>query len=156
MAFSEYWQAILLGTVQGVGEFLPISSSGHLVVAGKLIERFSGAPVADPGENALLNVALHLGTLGSILVVYRTDIRLLLRDFRLCAWIVLATIPAASIGILFKKLLEGTFDNPLLVACGWLLTSLVLWTSQKIGSNRRELSEMNAKDALLVGLFQTV
>lgn len=154
MSSSVYVRAILLGIIQGIAEFLPVSSSGHLVVFGRLYETWFGSPAADAGENALLNVALHLGTLGSILVVYRRDLRLLLRDYRLCAWIVIATIPAAVIGILFKKKLEATFEQPLLVACGWLMTAGALWYGQKFGRNQRELSEMTAKDAAVVGMFQ--
>ena len=74
-----YLQAIILGIVQGIAEFLPVSSSGHIVVFGKLFEKWFGVSL-DDGENALLNVALHLGTLGSILVVYRRDLRALLES----------------------------------------------------------------------------
>lgn len=155
MASSVYLRAILLGIIQGVAEFLPVSSSGHLVVFGKLFENWFGGSAGDVGENALLNVALHLGTLGSILVVYRRDLRLLLRDYRLCAWIVIATIPAAVIGVLFKKKLEATFEQPLLVACGWTMTAAALWYGQKLGRNQRALSEMSLTDAVVVGLFQT-
>jgi undecaprenyl-diphosphatase len=156
MFSSDYLHAILLGIIQGIAEFLPVSSSGHLVVFGKLFEKWFGSQAADAGENALFNVALHLGTLGSILVVYRHDLRALLRDYRLCAWIVVATIPAAVIGVLFKKKLEATFEQPLLVACGWLMTATALWYGQKIGRNQRALAEMTIKDAIVVGLFQAV
>ncbi|HTI51032.1 MAG TPA: undecaprenyl-diphosphate phosphatase [Planctomycetaceae bacterium] len=153
---SEYLKVILLAVIQGIAEFLPISSSGHLVVFGTLFEKWIGGPTADAGENALLNVALHLGTLGSILVVYRHDLRRLLSDYRLCAWIVLATIPAGLIGALFKKKLEATFEQPLLVACGWTMTAAALWFGQKVGRNQRELSTMTARDAAVVGLFQAM
>ncbi|MFN0054834.1 MAG: undecaprenyl-diphosphate phosphatase [Planctomycetales bacterium] len=153
MDVAEYTRAVLLGAIQGVAEFLPISSSGHIVVFGKLFEQWFGGPVGDP---VLFNVAVHLGTLGSILVVYRSDLRMLVRDYRLCAWIVLATIPAGVIGVLFKKKLEATFEQPLLVACGWLLTAVTLWYGQRFGKNQRTLPEMNARDATVVGLFQAV
>ncbi len=146
-----YLQAILLGIIQGIAEFLPISSSGHIVVFGKLLESRFGVSM---DESALLNVALHLGTLGSILVVYRHDLRLVLRDFRLCGWIVLATIPTAVIGVLFKKKLEATFEQPLFVAAGWLMTSAALWYGQRISRNERELSSMNLRDCATIGLCQ--
>ncbi|MSR58403.1 MAG: undecaprenyl-diphosphate phosphatase [Planctomycetaceae bacterium] len=154
MLSSEYLQAIVLGIIQGIGEFLPISSSGHLVVFGALFKELFGGPAADKGENALLNVALHLGTLGSILVVYRRDLRFVLRDFKLCCWIIVATIPAAVIGVLFKDQIEATFEKPAIVACGWLMTAAALWYAQKLGQNRRDLSEMNARDAIAIGLCQ--
>lgn len=151
---AEYIQAIVLGIIQGIGEFLPISSSGHLVVFGKLFQELLGGTLPDEGESALLNVALHLGTLGSILVVYRRDLRFVLRDFKLCAWIVLATIPAAVVGLKFKDEIEATFEKPAIVAVGWLMTAAALWYGQTLGQNRRELSEMTARDAGVIGLFQ--
>lgn len=154
MLSSEYLQAIVLGIIQGIGEFLPISSSGHLVVFGQLFKELFGGPLPDEGESALLNVALHLGTLGSILVVYRRDLRFVLRDFQLCTWIVLATIPAAVIGLKFKHEIEETFEKPAIVACGWLMTAGALWYGQKLGVNRRPLSEMKFVDAAVIGLFQ--
>jgi undecaprenyl-diphosphatase len=154
MIGSEYLQAIFLGIVQGIAEFVPVSSSGHIVVFDALFERWLGRSAGSTENNVLLNVALHVGTLASILVVYRADLRLVLRDYRLCAWIILATIPAGLIGVLFKKRLEATFNSPLLVACGWLVTAAVLTFGQRIGRNQRDLSTMSARDALVVGLFQ--
>jgi len=152
---SEYLQAILLGVIQGVAEFLPISSSGHLVVFGELMKRFFGGPPRSDSESVLMSVALHLGTLGSILVVYRHDLRRVLQDFRLWIWIVVATIPTAVIGLTFKKKIEASFSNPLVVACGWLITAALLWFGQKLGRNQRELQKMTLVDALIIGFFQS-
>lgn len=156
MVDSEYVDAIILGVVQGIAEFLPISSKGHLVVAGKLLERLGGKPLESPGGSLLMIIALHVGTLGSLLVVYRHDLRALLRDFRLCLAIVLATIPVAVIGMKFKDDLEAMFDEPLAAACGWLVTAALLWTSERFGKNEKPLEQMTLRDALTVGMFQIV
>ena len=79
----EILEAVILGIVQGIGEFLPISSSGHLVIAGELLELVTGNR-KENDEKLLLNVVLHAGTLGSILVVYRREIWELRVQPRVC------------------------------------------------------------------------
>jgi undecaprenyl-diphosphatase len=152
MQFEELLQVLLLAVVQGIAEFLPISSSGHLVVLGKLFEDWFG----NDRENVVLTVTLHVGTLASLLVVYRRDLWGIWRRPRLCVAIVLATIPAAVLGIVLKKYVEQTFEMPLVVACGWLVTAGLLWSAQKFGSNTRALEELTLLDALIVGCFQAV
>jgi undecaprenyl-diphosphatase len=148
-------KVLLLAVVQGIAEFLPISSSGHLVVLDKLYQRlFGGADVVQ--ENVVLTVTLHIGTLAAILVVYRHDLWGIWRKPRLCLAIVLATIPAAVLGILFKKQVEATFEMPLVVACGWIVTAGLLWSSQRLGRNTRPLEELTFADALVIGSFQAV
>jgi len=152
MSFEELLQVLVLAVVQGIAEFLPISSSGHLVVLGKLFEHWFG----HDRENVVLTVTLHVGTLASILVVYRRDLWVIWKKPRLCAAIVLATIPAAVAGIVLKDYVEATFEMPLVVACGWLVTAGLLWSAQKYGSNSRTLDEMTYADALAVGGLQAV
>lgn len=152
MAFEELLQVLILAVVQGIAEFLPISSTGHLVVLGKLFKSWFG----HDRENVILTVTLHVGTLASLLVVYRRDLWGIWRKPRLCLAIVLATIPAAVLGIAFKDLVEWTFEEPLVVACGWLVTAGFLWSAQKFGSNARPLEELTLIDALVVGCFQAV
>jgi Bacitracin resistance protein BacA len=89
---------VLLGILQGIGEFLPISSSGHLVFAEELL----GGKLESPA----LNIALHIGTLGSILVVYHERIRRLLSQPRIMLMIVLATLPLVVVGLPLKKLFD--------------------------------------------------
>lgn len=152
MSTEELLQVLLLAVVQGIAEFLPISSSGHLVVLGKLFENWFGSD----RENVVLTVTLHVGTLASLLVVYRRDLWVIWRRPRLCLAIVLATIPAAVLGIALKKYVEQTFEMPLVVAFGWLVTAGFLWSAQKFGSNARPLEELTMRDALIVGSFQAV
>ena len=85
----EYLHSVILGIIQGVAEFLPISSSGHLVISNAILQRYGGGSV--PDETATMTIALHFGTLLSILVVYRKEWPLVLRDPGLAFKIVVAT-----------------------------------------------------------------
>jgi undecaprenyl-diphosphatase len=155
MSLDGLIKVVFLAVVQGIAEFLPISSSGHLVVLDKLYQRLFPAG-GDIQENVVLTVTLHVGTLASILVVYRNDLRGIWRKPKLCLAIVLATIPAGALGYFCKDLVEATFEMPLVVACGWVVTAGLLWYSQRLGSNRRSLDELTFADALIVGCFQAV
>jgi undecaprenyl-diphosphatase len=124
------WEAIVLGIVQGATEFLPVSSSGHLVLSQELMG------LAIPG--VLFEVAVHLATLVSILVVYRERVMRLvsgsLRGDRE-AWsyvglLVVATIPAAVIGLLFKERIEAIFDDPVVTGVAFLVTGALLWSTR--------------------------
>lgn len=156
MTLNEFIEVMLLAVIQGIAEFLPISSSGHLVVLGKLFERWLGDPAADPKENIVLNLTLHVGTLAAILVVYRKDLWGIWRRPKLCAAIVLATIPAAAAGVALKKFIEPTFKMPLVVACGWLVTAGLLWYLPRLGHGQRPLEELTFVDAIKIGCFQAV
>lgn len=155
MSLDGLLKVVLLAVIQGIAEFLPISSSGHLVVLDKLYQRLFGtAGVAQ--ENAILTVTLHVGTLVAILVVYRRDLWGIWRKPRLCLAIILATIPAAGLGFLLRKQIEATFEMPLVVACGWVVTAGLLWYGQRLGRNERPLEELTFADALVIGCFQAV
>ena len=156
MTNSEFIQVSVLAVIQGIAEFLPISSSGHLVVLGKLFQKISGDEAGIQHENIVLNLTLHLGTLAAILLVYRKDIWGIWRKPRLCLAIVLATIPAAVLGVLLKKYVKATFEMPIVVACGWLVTAGLLWFSQRPTEGKRSIDELTMRDALVIGCFQAV
>ena len=130
MPDSEYIEALILGVVQGIAEFLPISSSGHLVILSELLHRVTGREV-DPQSSLQMNVALHFGTLLSILVVYREDLIRLIYNRRLCLWIVLATVPVAIVGGGFKDVIEQKMQSPLSAGCFLLVTALLLLVAHK-------------------------
>lgn len=157
MLSPEIWQAILLGIVQGIAEFLPISSSGHLVVLGPVAGDWLGVTPAADG-NLLLNVVLHVGTLGSILVVYRRALWGLLKQFQLCLCIVLATVPLGIAGLTLKPLLDRAFETPLVVAVGWLATAGMLLLGQRWAAKPRteRLEDVTPWQALWIGMFQAV
>lgn len=132
-----WWEAVVLGVVQGLTEFFPVSSSGHLVMSQYLL----GLSVPGIG----FEVAVHVATLISVLVVYRT------RVWRLCrgcvgleeesTWpymlkLVLATIPAAVIGLAFEDWFEARFDDPAFAGTMLLVTGMVVWTSRWVREAR--------------------
>ena len=161
MPVSDYINAIILGIIQGIAEFLPISSSGHLVIAGELLSQFSTAP-PQQHENFQMTVALHVGTLFSILVVYRDELKLLLTRRRVCQAIVLATLPLVVIGLCLsiseqiKSLLDALFSNVLLAGCGLLATAAVLVVGQRMERSTQTLGEITTRQAVVVGLFQAM
>lgn len=162
----EIIKAIILGAVQGLTEFLPVSSSGHLVILGQILGRELG------GESSTAqSVLLHLGSWLAILIVFRKDIiKLVLPkpDWRALGILVIASIPAAIAGITIKKLLpdaeSGWIEHNVLqspwVACGGLMfTAGVLWLAER----KRELfvTFANAKGVhfwlvLVVGVAQMI
>ena len=147
------WQGALLGLVQGLTEFLPVSSSGHLV----LVEALTG--VKTPG--VFVEVTLHVATLGSVLVVYgrrlweivvglvrgRADGR------RSAGLLVLATAPAGVIGVLFHRMVEAHFHSLAFVGVAFMITGLVLWSTRRLVGTRREPTPAGA---LGVGAAQAV
>lgn len=149
---SKLLQAILLGVVQGIGEFLPISSSGHLVVITELLKRYFGVAVAE--DTTAMVIALHVGTLFSILVVYRHELITIWRRPRLVLLVILGTIPAAVVGLTLKSKLEATFHSPLLVGCGWLLTAITLTISQRLERGTKSVDTLHPWSALVIGMFQ--
>src|SRR5262245_17060715 len=100
-ASTALLETLILAVVQGIAEFLPISSKAHLVIIGALLHRLTGVEISAE-QNLLLVIVLHFGTLLSLLVVYRSDLIGLVHKPRLCAAIILATIPAGLAGLLLK------------------------------------------------------
>ena len=114
---------LLLAVIQGLAEFLPISSSGHLVL-GRAALGVKEAGLA-------LDVSLHVGTLAAVIYAYRRDVLRLFADmlrgnFRMFAWLILATIPIGAIGILVKPLIEQAAQSPKFAGCGLLVTAVIL------------------------------
>ncbi len=153
-------ESIILGLLQGLAEFLPISSSGHLVLGKELLGMEEAGMFFD--------IMLHAGTLLSIFVVFRKKIVDMIvgcirRDKtqqKEVGYIVLASIPTAIIGIGFKKPLESLFENPRAVCCALLVTATLLFVSQwgKTGSKHPECegAQMNWWRALVTGVVQGV
>ncbi len=159
-----FWQAILLGILQGLTEFLPVSSSAHLILAQKLLPGFS-----QPG--ILFDVMLHVGTLVAVVVYFRERIGSLLAgavsrdpDVRRPAW-KLAMLLATSVALtgavtlpLKKFALEGMESLPR-IGLALLVTSALLAAAQAVGRRRgeggRTLEEMRFSDAALIGAFQS-
>ncbi len=157
----EWLQIIVLAVVQGVTEFLPISSSAHLILV----------PVFTSWEDQGLafDVALHLGSLSAVLVFFRRDIRAMTQswtrslstrqldaDAKL-AWAVLfGTIPVGLAGLAFEDIIENVLRSPLYLAAGMMVFGLALgWADWRHRGNRTE-RELNWKDVLLIGVAQAI
>jgi len=150
----EYIHAVILGVVQGIAEFLPVSSSGHLVIADALLKEYAGT--STPEESATMGIALHFGTLISILVVYRDDLIKLLSNFRLMFLIVCATIPVGIVGVFFKDDVDAAFDSPILAGAALLVTAAFLMAGRALKKSDDDLSTMTRKTATVIGIFQAI
>lgn len=148
---AEYLKAVILGVIQGITEFLPISSKGHLVIVQEPLSQWLGTPI-DEEKNLELIVALHLGTLFAILWVYRRDLMKL--SLRMCLAIVVATIPLVIAALLLKETVEPAYASPLLAGCGLLFTSFLLFLGQRMSNGDETLDPVPFRSALCVGLFQ--
>lgn len=152
----DYVYAAILGVVQGVAEFLPISSSGHLVITEALIREYSSTPLPDWLKGMTMNVALHFGTLLSIAVVYFKDLLDLRKNLRLIAMIVIASVPVAVIGLLFKDQIEAAFESTMAAGCCLLVTAVFLLIAQKLQSGTLDLDKMPVWTAWFIGVFQAI
>jgi len=162
----ELVKAIILGVVQGLSEFLPISSSGHLVLISKILN-FNQQGIA-------FEVFVHFGTLLAVLVVFRKDIWELIKAIpgipaflsngmkvssseheypALFVYLFLGTIPAAILGVLFEEQVEKYFDNVLFVLLALMVTSIIMWSSRY---TREKLSFMNGNHSILIGIAQAL
>lgn len=150
-------QVIVLGIVQGLTEFLPVSSSGHLVVANALLETWGGDPVEDLIE---VNIVLHLGTLAAVLIYYRREIwRLIGEDRRVIPLLVVGTIPAAVAGVVIKKVLPepaeaAILENPLLAGLMFPITAAALVWAMRRPAGQLNYTELSLGQALVVGVAQ--
>lgn len=162
--------AIVLGLVQGLSEFLPISSSGHLLLVPWLFgwDDFGG-PDGDRIKKTF-DVALHLGTLAAVLGYFWNDVVVYVREGtklvfsrqkpstvegRLAWFFVLATIPAAAVGALFENLIDDALGTPLIIAISLIVFGVLLGWADRIAGTRK-LEKFGARDALLVGAAQAL
>ena len=162
-------QAIILGITQGLTEFLPVSSSGHLV----LLQNIFG--IREP--ELLFDICLHLGTLLAVCVVFMSEIRSILHTLwslpallrqskspaklfaeneaiRIAVLIVAGSIPTGIIGILFHKITDQLFGSVWLVGCMLLVTGTLLWLTRRVQGKGQPLKGVTITDALIIGVVQ--
>lgn len=153
-------QAIILGLVQGATEFIPISSSAHLVLVPWLF--------AWPSPGLAFDTVLHLGTLLAVLAVFWPDLvslavswwhsivqrELETAEARLAWWIIVGTIPAALMGMLWEEQFEALFHSPLNVSVLLLVTGLWLASVERLGRKERQPEELGWWESLLIGVAQ--
>ncbi len=154
-------EAIILGVVQGITEFLPISSTGHLI----LVPWFLGWE----GQGLPFDVALHTGTLLAVLWYFRKDwiafvqagTRLLQGhrndpDARMVGLIAAATVPGALAGLLAEEMVETYLRSPLVIGCALIVLALVLVAAERTGRREKHLDGVSWRDALVVGSAQAL
>ena len=146
--------AIILGIVQGLTEFLPVSSSGHLVMAQTLLG-------VTPGGGIVFEVAVHLATLVAIAIYYFKRIMALVVGaftgqadaWRYVGKLALATLPAIVVALLARDLIEQQFNSPIMVGCLLLVTGCIVWTT-RYTITKGEALEPGWRDALVIGCAQ--
>jgi undecaprenyl-diphosphatase len=159
-------QSIILGIIQGITEFLPISSSAHLVLIPYLLNW------SIPQEQLFpFDVLVQMGTLAAVIFYYREDLFIILKAMlnglikhtpfaeveARTGWLtILATIPAGLVGLLAKPVIESTFSNPFATAIFLFVTALFLAASEFLGKRTREIDTLTWKDALWIGIFQAL
>lgn len=160
----EYLKAALIGLIQGLTEFLPVSSSGHLVLSQLVLG------LEMPGIT--FEVFLHLGTLVSVFWVFRQRIVSIIKSFlvlfkkeewarfsssvdrRFGIYLIIASIPTAIIAFLLNDYLEKAFDTPLFVGIALAVTGGMLWLADSLPGGNKDISKTSPLDAVLIGVFQ--
>lgn len=144
--------ALILGIIQGITEFLPISSSAHLA----LLHWLTGW-THTPAEDLVFDVALHFGTLLAILIYFARDwVAFIRRRDRLVGYVIVACIPGAIAGALLEEQAETIFRSPLQIAILLAAMGLVMALAEKWGIHQRKLEQMSWGDALSVGVAQAL
>jgi len=144
-------EAIILGAIQGLSEFLPISSSGHLLV----FHHIFGITAED---NLTFIIALNMGSLLPLLIVFRKDIWELIRNpfQKTTALLLIATLPLVVVTLLFEGIIESAFSTIQFLPFGFILTGVVLMLSDRIKKNRKDIKDISFVDAALIGCAQAV
>jgi undecaprenyl-diphosphatase len=174
-------QAIVLGIVQGLTEFIPVSSTAHLVFAARLVNLYGGSDKLLQAEQTTATIAvIQLGTLLAVLVYFSRDIVNILSAFvgdhlawfkgrtepgkpklSINAWlgwlVIIGSIPVATVGLAFKKLIEGPFTKNLwVIATMMIVVGILLTIAELVGKRERGMDRLTIKDALAVGFAQVL
>lgn len=166
-------EAILLGVIQGLTEFLPISSTAHLTLAGRLLGLVG---TGDPAAWTAAIAIMQLGTAGAVLLYFRRELAAMLGalaadaadlrgaarrgfrpDSRLAFLIAAGTVPIVAAGLLLKPVIEGRLTKePAVIAWSLILLALALWWAERAGRRERPIESKTLRDAIVVGLAQAV
>jgi undecaprenyl-diphosphatase len=161
----QIWEAIVLGIVEGVTEFLPVSSTGHLTITEKLM----GIPIDDKGVTAFTAV-IQVGAILAAVIYFRNDIVRFVKgliggirpagrqheDFRMAVNVIIGSVPIVIVGLAFKDIIEGQLRSMWFVAGGLVVWSIVMTLGDHLGKQTRGESEVTWKDALFIGLAQCI
>lgn len=141
--------AILAGAIQGLSEFLPISSTGHLIIFEKLFG------ISQEKFGLAFDASLHLGTLLAILIFFYKDYLAVFKN-RLFLKLVVGSIPAVFFGLIFEGLIEGAFRQISVVAIALIFFSPVMIYAEKFGKKQKSRRDLNFKNAFLIGCAQAL
>ncbi|WP_462411077.1 undecaprenyl-diphosphate phosphatase [Neobacillus sp. Marseille-QA0830] len=143
-------EALILGIIQGLTEFLPISSTGHLYLGRNLF----GLQEA----GLLLDTMLHVGTLLAVFVFYKDEfIKIIKNPFsKLTYLLIVGTIPAVIFGLAFKDFIDGISKSGVTIGWEFLITGLFLWLADSAKNGYKKMDDISYKDALVIGTFQAV
>ncbi|QPC46592.1 undecaprenyl-diphosphate phosphatase [Mangrovibacillus cuniculi] len=144
----SWLEAFILGIIQGLTEFLPISSTGHLYIGRHLFG------LDDAG--LFLDTMLHIGTLLAIIVVYKEVLLSLLKNpfQRLTLLLIVATLPAVIVGLLFEDYFEAISKSGVTLGWEFLITGCLLYWGDKWKEGKKEIEDLSMKDAAIIGSFQ--
>ncbi|MEV6524585.1 undecaprenyl-diphosphate phosphatase [Longispora sp. NPDC051575] len=161
----EIWQAIVLGIIEGFTEFLPVSSTGHLTIAEKLM----GMKVDDPAVTAYTAV-IQIGAIAAAILYFRKDIARIVVglakgiankdkrgfDYRFGWYVIAGSLPIAVVGLLGKPLIKGPLRSLWFVAGALIVWSAVMWFAERVGPQQRGEKEVTLKDVLVIGFMQCI
>jgi undecaprenyl-diphosphatase len=162
----NYLDAIILGIVEGLTEFLPVSSTGHLTIAEKML----GLTVDDPAVTGFTAV-IQMGAIAAVVVYFVRDIGQIVkawclglvkpewrghRDFRMGWYVILGTIPVGIVGLLFKDVIKNDLRSLWVVAIALIGWSAVMWAAERAARQERSEKQLNLTDALVVGVVQCI
>ncbi|MFI6932880.1 undecaprenyl-diphosphate phosphatase [Streptomyces sp. NPDC050287] len=164
MSVISVGQAVVLGAVEGVTEFLPVSSTGHL----KIVEGLMNIPVDDDAVVGF-SAVIQVGAIAAVLVYFFKDIVRIVsawgrgladkeqryhHDYKFAWWVIYATIPIVAVGLAAKSLIEGPLASLWVVAGSLIVGSGVMWAADQMGRHKRGEDDTTLKDAMLVGSSQ--
>ncbi|HEY3529117.1 MAG TPA: undecaprenyl-diphosphate phosphatase [Nocardioides sp.] len=162
----NYFDAIVLGIVEGLTEFLPVSSTGHLTIAEKIL----GLEVDDPAVTGFTAV-IQMGAIMAVIVYFVRDIANIVRtwvlglvkpeyrghrDFRMGWYVIVGTIPVGIVGLAFKDVIKNDLRSLWVVAIALIAWSAVMWAAERSAAQTRSEKQLNLTDALVVGVVQCV
>jgi undecaprenyl-diphosphatase len=143
-------EAFILGMIQGLTEFIPISSTGHLFLG----RSFFGLKEA----GLFLDTMLHIGTLIAVLVIYKQELWTILKKpfGKLSMLLIIGTLPAVFVGLLFSDMFEAISKSGITLGWEFIFTGFILWMAESIKKGRKKMEEIGYVDALFIGSFQAL